>query len=66
MLLSPIGLELTHALWTRASGYHGTPWHTKAGLVAPWEVVGQVGHFTVKRMSNQSLVVKGIVLPFAL
>ena len=49
MLPSPTGLEMTDALWTRASGYLGTPWHTKAGVFTPREVVGPWGDSTVKR-----------------
>jgi hypothetical protein len=55
MLLSSNALAATLALWICASGYLGTPWHTKAGGVAPWEVVGPPCSFTVKRMSMQTL-----------
>ena len=54
MLPSRNGLELTDAPWTRASGHLGTPWHTKAGVFTPREVVGPVCPFTVKRMSTMT------------
>ena len=53
--LSPPSLlpsMLTDAPRTRASGYLGTPWHTKAGVFTPREPVGPWGSFTVKWMSK--------------
>ena len=52
VLLSSNDLDSASALLICASGCHGCPRHTKAGLVAPWEGAGPVVAFIVKRMST--------------